>query len=156
MVWAATKHAQGCCDHGGIARLPTPTFHVGQAITFHLIILNQIICVSLKCLFQKGFVWKHPATPNFSHKFIQLQICLLLLTLLGNWGAQLGPVFYFFPQECTYITYLLHLSIFSFTNQTYLTNLCSCSEAFSQPSCNFCTFLYKFSHFLQHQNDISQ
>lgn len=37
----------------GIMRSPTPTFCGGQA--FDLIILNQIICVCQKCLFQKGF-----------------------------------------------------------------------------------------------------
>lgn len=55
VMWVTTQHPWGHHSLRVITRLPTPTFCVGWAVTFHLIFLNQITYVCQKCSFQKGF-----------------------------------------------------------------------------------------------------
>lgn len=109
----------GTLTSGGFTRSPTPTFCVGQAITFHLILLNQIICVCQKCLFQKGF-WAlseniQPRSISHMNLFSFRSVCCFLLCWITE-ELSMAQYFIFLPQECTYRTYLLHLSIFSFAS----------------------------------------
>lgn len=79
VVWATTKHPQGHHSLGVITRSPTPTFCVGWAVTFRLIILNQITCVCQKSPFQKGFWALSEDRISHTNLFSFLSVCSFLL-----------------------------------------------------------------------------
>jgi len=146
MVRAATKHTQGIMiggDHwitcSNISRGPGHYISPNYSEPNHL-------CLS-KMSLPEGLCMLSSNTKDLAQiSSASRSICCFLLCWITE-ELSTAQYFIFSPGMFLHNVFTSPLNIFLY--QTHLTNLCSCSEVFSQPSHNFCTSLYKLSHFLQ-------